>query len=305
MITDSFPSLSHYEWFLDTLPEAALLVDQRGQICIANDMARRVFRSEGERFHAKHVWELIPVEKRAGHDEKIASFSSSPEKQFRLANPALEAVRGDGSRFAVVIVLRQVRLASGVYTLAVSHDVSEQRYLIKGLRHELDEERMLSRTDPLTEIGNIRSFRVELEKSIENLSRYRRSFTLVSFDLDNFKPINDQLGHSEGDKVLKDVGRCLKHKLRAGDFPARIGGDEFAVLLPETDSESAKECIPRLVTTLNDNMFNKSWPVTFSFGVVTFDNSPGTVERALRLADETMYIAKRGGKNRAEIRKYK
>ncbi|MBL3559033.1 GGDEF domain-containing protein [Marinobacter sp. JB05H06] len=101
--------------------------------------------------------------------------------------------------------------------------MSEQRYLVTRLRNELDQERPLARTDPLTSIANIRSFRAELERSIERLSRYGRHFTLISIDLDNFKPINHDYGHAEGGKVLKDVGDTLRSGLRSGNFPARIG----------------------------------------------------------------------------------
>lgn len=301
---DNLPILSDYKWFLNTLPEAALVVDDRGEILIANEMARRVFKSSGDSFHAKHVWELIPVEKREGHDDKMSSFHKSPEKESRIANSALEAVRGDGTRFAIVIILRQITLACGSYTLAICQDVSEQRYLVTGLRNELDQERLLARTDPLTSIANIRSFRAELERSIERLSRYGRHFTLISIDLDNFKPINDDYGHAEGDKVLKDVGDTLKSGLRSGDFPARIGGDEFAVLLPDTDFDAARKFIPRLVETLENKMKKSDWPVTFSLGVVTFNETPGRVDKALMVADETMYLAKRSGKNRAAMRTF-
>ncbi|AKV98267.1 hypothetical protein AWH63_18490 [Marinobacter sp. C18] len=110
----------------------------------------------------------------------------------------MEAVRGDGTRFAIVIILRQITLACGSYTPAICQDVSEQRYLVTRLRNELDQERPLARTDPLTSIANIRSFRAELERSIERLSQYGRHFTLISIDLDNFKPINHDYGHAEG-----------------------------------------------------------------------------------------------------------
>ena len=304
MNTENLPTLSDYKWFLNTLPEAALVVGDSGEILIENEMARRVFKSSGDGFHAKHVGELIPVEKRDGHDNKMARFHASPEKETRIANSALEAVRGDGTHFAIVIILRQITLASGSYTLAICQDVSEQRYLVTGLRNELDQERMLARTDPLTSIANIRSFRAELERSIERLSRYGRHFTLISIDLDNFKPINDDYGHAEGDKVLKDVGDALKSGLRSGDFPARIGGDEFAVLLPDTGFDAAKQFMPRLVQTIENKMDQSKWPVTFSLGMVTFNEAPGRVDKALMLADETMYLAKRSGKNRAAMRTF-
>jgi PleD family two-component response regulator len=115
-------------------------------------------------------------------------------------------VRGDGTRFAIVIILRQITLACGSYNLAICQDVSEQRYLVTRLRNELDQERLLARTDPLTSIANIRSFRAELERSIERLSRYGRHFTLISIDLDNFKPINHDYGHAEGGQSAQRCG---------------------------------------------------------------------------------------------------
>src|SRR5690554_1879062 len=107
---------------------------------------------------------------------------------------------------------------------------------------------------PLTSIANIRSFRAELARSIERLTRYGRHFTLISIDLDNFKQINDDYGHRQGHPVPRGVRGPLKSGRRTGDFPARIGGDQFAVLLPDTDFDAATKTTPRPVQTLENKM---------------------------------------------------
>jgi diguanylate cyclase (GGDEF)-like protein len=155
----------------------------------------------------------------------------------------------------------------------------------------------LSTTDPLTEIYNRRSF---LETAGTELARARRTgrpFALMYLDLDNFKRVNDTLGHQAGDSLLHTVGAELRAATRSTDVVARLGGDEFAVLLPETAADGAADVSAKVRSRLQTCMNLGGWPVTFSIGVVTFGRLPDGVGTVLDAADRLMYSVKKSGKN--------
>ena len=129
------------------------------------------------------------------------------------------------------------------------------------------------------------------------LARTGRPFTLLYMDLDDFKTINDTAGHEAGDSLLTEVATVLKFQLRGIDIVARMGGDEFAVILPETNEQAAHKVTPRLQNSLLENMKSHHWPVTFSIGALTCASSPLNIYEMFRLADQLMYSAKRAGKN--------
>jgi diguanylate cyclase (GGDEF)-like protein len=169
--------------------------------------------------------------------------------------------------------------------------------LLSKLKNALERESALSRTDFLTGALNSRAFSEAGMVEILRARRHGRPFTTVYIDLDNFKVVNDTLGHSVGNTLLRHVVDALKSTVRATDLIARLGGDEFAVLLPETDGESAKVLVSKLREHLLDAMQNQTWPVTFSVGVLTCVSPPATVDELIRVADVLMYDAKKTGKN--------
>jgi diguanylate cyclase (GGDEF)-like protein len=169
------------------------------------------------------------------------------------------------------------------------------------LRRALRIERSLARTDFLTQTLNARAFG---ERAALEIARARRNATplTVSFiDLDNFKSVNDTLGHSQGDVVLRIVADTLRARLRESDCVARLGGDEFVVLLAETGLGQAGDVMSKLERHLAEAMQARAWPVTFSIGAAVFESPPEDVDMLLRCADSTMYRAKTGGKNSVKV----
>jgi diguanylate cyclase (GGDEF)-like protein len=169
--------------------------------------------------------------------------------------------------------------------------------LLSTLRKALDREKESARTDYLTGAANSRLFYDLAEMEIGRFQRYKRPFTIANIDLDNFKAVNDQFGHSIGDQVLCIVVSSIKKYSRQTDAVARLGGDEFALLLPETDQESARIVLAKIQGGLLQEMQQSNWPVTFSIGVLTCSAAPHTTDELLRMADELMYVVKREGKN--------
>lgn len=165
------------------------------------------------------------------------------------------------------------------------------------LRHSFERIQQLSRHDALSGSLNRAGFVEALEEEIDRSRRFAHPFSLVFLDCDNFKAVNDSCGHAAGDAVLACVASTLKASLRSVDAVGRIGGDEFAVLLPETDVQDAKIPLMHAKQALDAAMRAGGWQVGFSIGVATFCQPPDCPERALAQADALMYEVKSAAKN--------
>jgi diguanylate cyclase (GGDEF)-like protein len=162
----------------------------------------------------------------------------------------------------------------------------------------------LARSDYVTGAVSIRYFYELAQIEISRFQRYHRSFALAYIDLDDFKSINDRLGHSVGDKVLRVVTNSIRQQIRPSDTLARLGGDEFALLMPETNEDAAKLVISRLHSSLANEMLKNGWMVTFSVGVVICNETPKSVDDIVKIADDTMYSVKSTSKNGVNYRVY-
>lgn len=151
-------------------------------------------------------------------------------------------------------------------------------------------------TDPLTGIYNRAKFDQELKRWIDYCKRYSEPLSLVIFDVDDFKKVNDTYGHLTGDVVLQSVTSVIRCAVRGTDIFARWGGDEFALLLPNTDNQNAMETIRRLKHRIAENQYDTVGKVTCSFGLA-FLLENESAESILQRADQLLYDAKRQGKD--------
>jgi diguanylate cyclase (GGDEF)-like protein len=168
--------------------------------------------------------------------------------------------------------------------------------LLANLRTILGREQANSRTDALTGTGNWRSFSDIAERELGRIRREPAPITVGYLDLDDFKRVNDTLGHAAGDDLLVLVAETLRHKIRAVDFVARLGGDEFAIILPGTDAGGAARLFTRIQVILQDAARRRGWPVSFSVGIVTWRVPPASIQDMVKAADDLMYQAKRDHK---------
>jgi len=155
--------------------------------------------------------------------------------------------------------------------------------------------------DALTQTHNRRYFNEALEREHNRSLRYRRALSLILFDIDHFKKINDTYGHVAGDGVLRQLSLTVKPRLRQQDVLARIGGEEFAVLLPEIDLAGARvaaEKVRALIEAARFLVDNKEFGCTISAGVIAFDARITSAQMLYELADKNLYAAKNGGRNR-------
>ncbi|MDQ3824069.1 MAG: GGDEF domain-containing protein, partial [Actinomycetota bacterium] len=152
-----------------------------------------------------------------------------------------------------------------------------------------------ARRDPLTELLNHQAFTDELEQELDRARRYAHGLTLVFFDVDRFKQINDTLGHPEGDRVLRVVATLLRDGLRRTDLAGRMGGDEFAVGLIESDLEAGGRFLARLRDRIDEHASRGDLPHGFSIspGLAHFPSEGHTAQALFKLADTRLYEAKR------------
>lgn len=166
--------------------------------------------------------------------------------------------------------------------------------LLSELHRSLGHERQLARTDPLTGVANSRAFMEQATVEVQRSRRYRRPLALVYIDLDDFKRVNDEQGHSAGDALLSAVALHLRQRTRDTDLIARLGGDEFAILLRDTDAAGTASLIASLpMRTRSDS---EGPVIGFSIGAVTFEMPPRSVDEMIAEADRLMYLAKEAGK---------
>ncbi|PLX78202.1 MAG: hypothetical protein C0616_15240 [Desulfuromonas sp.] len=161
----------------------------------------------------------------------------------------------------------------------------------------------LSTRDYLTGLCNVREFYRLFHEEKLRAERYHRPFSLLLMDLDHFKQVNDSLGHQAGDLLLQAFARRLEKLLRTSDHIARIGGDEFGVILPETEVEAASELAERIRLDIDASplplaLSGQLDPVTVSVGLATFPEHANEVESLFAAADQALYRAKEGGRNR-------
>jgi diguanylate cyclase (GGDEF)-like protein len=156
----------------------------------------------------------------------------------------------------------------------------------------------LARTDDLTGLMNRRAFVRSVGLEIERQARYGGEFSIMMLDLDGFKALNDMHGHLVGDLALRHLAEAIRNNTRRADSVARIGGDEFVVLMPNTPKVACDSICHQLRHAVAEGMRDSGYTVTASIGSVTFEEPPESVDAALYAADKAMYDAKQGGGDR-------
>lgn len=167
--------------------------------------------------------------------------------------------------------------------------------LIDMLHNEHEQTRKLSRTDSLTGLANARVFKEHTYQVMAQSRRDGQPFTITYVDLDGFKLVNDERGHSEGDRLLKMIASLIANGVRTTDVVARLGGDEFAILMPATGMENALDALHRIAATFTNHV-ESHWNVGATFGAVTFKEPPDDVDTAIHHADVLMYRGKAEGR---------
>lgn len=232
-------------------------------------------------------------------EAEVAQFNRVLAGQIDSYTLDKRFIRRDGGIVHTVVSMRCVHSPNGSpdYLVVIVQDITER----KALELEL---RRLATTDPLTDLANRRHFLAQVDLELELLQRYAKPAALLMIDLDHFKQVNDAYGHAGGDAALRHFAAVARQILRKVDLLGRLGGEEFAALLPGTDLDGARQLAERLRQTIADSwVHTASGPigVTISIGVTLFTPADPDASAVLARADRALYQAKKQGRNRVAV----
>ncbi len=283
-VLDDIPVLR--DRVLEQLGDAVIVVNHRGLIVDVNGAALHILDRDRARVRRAPLARYLPS---LNLEPLIDGTAASLEVQARGRCYDVTASALDGSNPASEVVL-------------VFRDVTVRRDTELALRVAQDELQRLAHTDALTGLNNRRLFMDRLDEESRRVERHGGNMSVVLLDLDHFKQINDRYGHDAGDRVLRVAAERTVNVKRASDVAARVGGEEFALLLPATDAAGALHLAQRLRRAIEEIdtglLLGTTEPVTASIGVATVAAGTGDAGSLLRRADQALYRAKNGGRNR-------
>jgi diguanylate cyclase (GGDEF)-like protein/PAS domain S-box-containing protein len=285
-------SRSRFQSLVQNSADVNMIVSTDGRIVYESPAAERVLGFVGAGRVGHSAWDEVHAADRPRAQQLLADVLRTSGGQ---ATTELRVNHADGTQRDVEFVLKNLVDDPAVGGVVVNYrDVTERRKLEDELRHQAFH-------DSLTGLANRALFIDRLQHAMERQRGFGHPLAVLFLDLDDFKTVNDSLGHGEGDRLLVGVAERLRGVLRGGDTVARMGGDEFAVLVEDaTDDDAPMEVGSRLLASLQApfEIHGKELYVRASLGVASWDSSDDTAEDLIRNADMSMYTAKANGKNR-------
>ena len=286
-------SEKRFRAFLDTTRDGVVVIDDHGLILEFNAGAEKLFGYAAADVLGTTLNQLMPEDDAAVHDQYVVHPSGS---QARIMSPA-RAVKGrrkDGSEVQIEVTVGEARIAGAQLYVGVIRDITERQ----AFEHKLTE---LATRDSLTGALNRRAFMEQMDNALQLARRHGHALSLLLMDADHFKKINDSYGHQVGDRALVSLTALAQTCLRTTDRFGRWGGEEFVVLLPETDAGQAVEVAERLLaavrraTLLTDTGVALS--IRVSIGLATLSPEVPDAEKLIQHADEALYRAKAEGRD--------
>ena len=275
--------------------DAIIMMDNAGRIAFWNEAAQRLFGYSEQEARGKHLHELIVPERYRTEFERSFDCVGRNESGH-VAGKTLElaGLRKDGTQIVTEHSIAGVSVDGQWHTLCIVRDVTERKQFEDRIRH-------LANYDNLTGLPNRSLFYDRLRQAINLAGRNRHELSLLYLDLDKFKSVNDTLGHDAGDEILKGAPDRIQQQVRESDTVARIGGDEFAVILPKITSEQDAATVARKIIDALFAAFELSGEkrqqvhIGASIGIATFPADGADMDALLKAADSAMYKAKQLG----------
>lgn len=276
-------------------PDPVIGVNGEGVVQLFNAAAEKLLGYSSDEVIGKlSIAKIYPSVEDAKKIKRLI-FSEAYGDPGSVEGYEAKLARKDGSLVPIRLSAAIVDESEGS-SIGFFHDLTERHNLEKQLHK-------LSVTDELTGLYNQRHFYKVMANELDRSKRYKNALSLICFDLDNFKKVNDSLGHLEGDRVLRMIGEILRDTLRTSDIAVRYGGDEFMVLLPETEIKSAAKTAERVRALFNmkcpysvDQAGDSIVKMSISLGVTQTDGSENP-DQIVQRADLAMYESKSSGGN--------
>lgn len=292
-------SEERFRAFFENSIDAMFLWSPDGTIYSANPEACRIFGMTKQEIYSIGFEGLLD-------QDKLLHEARSERQRTGKFRGELTGVKRGRTKFPIEISSCVFKNKDGLERISSTvRDITGQKRAQEELRESNKRLYMLSNTDPLTHLYNRRHLMESLDKEMKRLERTKSEITLLLFDVDHFKTVNDAFGHQEGDAVLVAVAKVAQEMLRCNDIAARYGGEEFVLLLPETSLVGGVTVAERLREAVQALSFAApvgNLTVTVSVGVATFpSDSVDGVDSLLHMADQALYRAKNSGRNRVEI----
>jgi diguanylate cyclase (GGDEF)-like protein/PAS domain S-box-containing protein len=295
MIRQMRESETRFRSLVESAKDAIVLTDFEGKIISWNDSAEIIFGYSRDEASRLSLSDLFPSGTSDDSGQTaIRPFIVTELLQSKSKTIELKGIKSDGEEFPLEISLSSWQTIDGLFYSGIIRDITDRKSLEEQLTHQ-------ALHDPLTKLANRVLFRDRVAHALAKIARSKTSIAVLFLDLDNFKTVNDSLGHARGDMLLVSVAERLRTCLRSTDTPARLGGDEFAVLIENArHPEDAVFVVERITEALRDpfTIDGKEVFVETSIGIAASVTGAENPEELLRNADVAMYKAKSQGKGR-------
>jgi diguanylate cyclase (GGDEF)-like protein/PAS domain S-box-containing protein len=277
-------------------PVGMALIDDAARYLEVNQALCQILGRDAQELVGHRISDHTHPDDVSGEDERIAGLVGGDVMRVSFEK---RAVHGAGHPVRVGVHATEIGAGDGDARMYLAQilDVTDQRRFEEQLQHMADH-------DPLTGLENRRAFERAVEAQLAHVRRYGAEGALLVLDLDDFKAVNDTLGHHTGDELIMSVADVLRGTVRESDRVARLGGDEFAILLPKADEAQARAVAQKLVGAIREDrriLGGRAWTTTASVGVALFTPTRDTAEQVLVDADLAMYDAKEAGRDRYAI----
>ena len=293
----------------DLLNTGVLVLDADFNIVMWNRFIQVHANKSSDEVVGQHIFSVFPELPQRWLERKLASvlqlktptFCSWEQRHHLFELPHTRPITTDSEFMAQNCSFLPLKTNDMVnYICILIEDVTDVCHYQGQLQKTLNELALISRIDGLTQIFNRRHWQESLEQEYAKSRRHDKKLSLIMLDLDHFKKLNDNYGHQGGDKVLVDVTQIIKAVLRIEDIFGRYGGEEFAIILPETDVDGAMELAQRICDTVAKTpvLFHEHIiQLSVSIGVAELNDNDVSHERLIANADAALYQAKGNGRN--------
>ena len=295
-MTDTTSYLMHLSTLIEIMPDALVVTNQHGRIVLINPQTETLFGYHDTELIGQTVECLMPERFRNHHITHRVNYSKNPQLRSMGRGLTLFGLKKGGAEFPVDVSLSPLDTTDGLIIIAAIRDISERKQLEDNLKH-------LAEHDSLTGLLNRTLLEDRITQAITLAKRNQSCFAVCFLDLDEFKEVNDAYGHGVGDLVLCAVTKSLRQCIRDVDTLARVGGDEFALLLLNINSaEDAITVAKKILRACRNKILinDKKFLITISIGIAIY-RTGDTHQTLLKKADTAMYDVKNHGKNNFKV----
>ncbi len=279
---------------IQTAIDGIIIINDQGTIISFNPAAEHMFGYMKEEVVGKNIKLLMPESERANHDSDLQKYiETGIGRIIGIGSREVTALKKNGHTFPMEISANEMMLPDGRYFVGIVRDISDRKKAEEKIRR-------MAHFDQLTGLANRNLLYDRLGQALAQSRRHKQPLALLFLDLDGFKPVNDRYGHDIGDMLLKEIAARLRGCVREVDTVARVGGDEFVIVLNEIGNrENAAKAAEKILSAIAQPyiLAGKTCQVSGSIGITMAPEDGTDIDTLLKKADDAMYMAKQSGKN--------